>query len=79
MKMSKKNPVATKSFYSYYRDYKIYKIVDAADIEFYNAVSDYVIEGFITVVGYSYQETIDGIDKVYQRKALLHTLGQHNR
>ena len=68
----------SKTLITFYRDYKIYKIVDAVGNVFYNAHSDYIKEGFITVLGDTLEEIHYNIDKVYQRKALLRSL-EHNR
>lgn len=60
-----------KQFKEDYRGYRLYVVVDAAKQEHWMAESDWLIEGYITVVGSSIEETKKGIDAVHERKRLL--------
>lgn len=68
----------SKTLITFYRGYKIYKIVDGVGNIFYNAHSDQISEGYISVVADTIEETHYEIDKIFQRKKLLATLS-HNR
>jgi len=60
-----------KELVNFYRCYNIYKITtDVGDV-IYNGISDYVRDGFITVVGKSQQEVVLGINNVYRRMQMM--------
>lgn len=67
----RRRSLITKTLVTFYRGYKIYKIVDARKNVFYNANSDHITEGFVSVVADTMEETHLKIDKIYQRRALL--------
>ena len=62
---------ATKTFVECYRCYNIYEFkINSGDV-FYNGISDYVRDGFVTISGSTKEEVIQGINNVYKRMQLI--------
>ena len=78
-KSNQKKNTIQKLPWRFYREYKVYKIIDGAGNVFYNAHSDYLTEGFITVVADEIGELHQKIDEVYKRVNLLKSLPYNQR
>jgi len=62
-----------------YREYRIYEIHFARGQIYYNAHSDYLTEGFISVVGDDLDKIYKDIDNIYARVKLLRSLPWNQR
>lgn len=65
--------------WGFYREYKIYKIIDGRGNVFYNAHSDYLTEGFISATADEIGELHKRIDAIYARVQLLRNLPYNKR
>ena len=63
-----------KILFDTYREYRIYKIIDARNNVYYNAESDYLTQGLIDATGNTIEVLQAKIDKIYARVHLLNMI-----
>ena len=65
-----------KILFDTYREYRIYKIIDARNNVYYNAESDYLTQGLIDATGNTIEVLQAKIDKIYARVHLLNMINR---
>lgn len=65
-----------KILFDTYREYRIYKIIDARNNVYYNAESDYLTQGLIDATANTIEVLQAKIDKIYARVHLLNMINR---